>query len=98
MPFLANDELNQDFDPWTQFITTHLETSMELDAMRSSHPIQMNVGYPDEISQMFDVITYSKVINKISIHYSILQFHIAYYILYMLPTKKNNFSTLLYSQ
>lgn len=34
---------------------------MELDSKLSSHPIVVTVNHPDEITEIFDAISYSKV-------------------------------------
>jgi hypothetical protein len=48
-----------------QFITTDLILVMQMDAHTSSHPIVQQVHHPDEISQLFDDISYKKVFYNI---------------------------------
>lgn len=43
-----------------QFVTTDLQSVFGLDALQSSHPISIEVGHPDEISEIFDRISYEK--------------------------------------
>ncbi|XP_076317960.1 uncharacterized protein LOC143229476 isoform X3 [Tachypleus tridentatus] len=43
-----------------QFITIDLQPVMHLDATLSSHPIVQIVSHPDEITEIFDTISYSK--------------------------------------
>lgn len=43
-----------------QFLTDDLQPVMELDVRNSSHPIIQSVNHPDEINEIFDVISYSK--------------------------------------
>lgn len=62
MPYVANEELYPEIDTWYQFITEVVAPAMEADAMRTSHPVFQKVGYPEEISHMFDTITLKKVI------------------------------------
>lgn len=56
----AVDKLFPEWDFWTQFVVDDFERGLELDAMRSSHPIEVEVKDPAEISQIFDAISYSK--------------------------------------
>ncbi|XP_031848716.1 suppressor of ER stress-induced death [Nomia melanderi] len=43
-----------------QFVVHDLQTVFALDALESSHPISIEVGHPDEISEIFDRISYEK--------------------------------------
>nr|XP_045613537.1 aminopeptidase N-like [Procambarus clarkii] len=43
-----------------QFVTDSLYTALKLDSLQSSHPISVPVNHPDEISQIFDAISYKK--------------------------------------
>lgn len=43
-----------------QFLTNNLHYAMALDSLQSSHPINVPVNHPDEISQIFDAISYRK--------------------------------------
>lgn len=44
-----------------QFILEELQYVMDVDGLASSHPVYIPVNHPDEISQIFDIISYSKV-------------------------------------
>ncbi|SCV74094.1 BQ2448_6526 [Microbotryum intermedium] len=57
---LMIDRLEPAWNVHASFISEHLGRALKLDAMRSSHPIEVRV--PDEaaISQAFDAISYSK--------------------------------------
>jgi len=44
-----------------QFVGMDLQSVMRIDALTTSHPISIPVGHPDEISEIFDRISYSKV-------------------------------------
>ena len=48
------------YDIWTQFITNDFVKALQLDALSSSHPIEVAVGHPSEIDEIFDSISYSK--------------------------------------
>ena len=51
-------------DPGTgvldRFVIESLQSVMENDALQTSHPISVTVHHPDEISEIFDGISYSK--------------------------------------
>lgn len=44
----------------SNFITEHLARALSLDALRSSHPIEMPCPNEETIQQIFDALTYSK--------------------------------------
>lgn len=43
-----------------QFVLSEVQSVMSLDALESSHRISIEVEHPDEISEIFDSISYSK--------------------------------------
>ena len=45
----------------SQFLVNELSLVMTYDAAISSHPVVVPVSSPDEISEVFDIISYSKV-------------------------------------
>ncbi|KAJ2701100.1 hypothetical protein FB645_004762 [Coemansia sp. IMI 203386] len=57
---LAVDHLFPEYHMWTQFLVDGLKRALDLDALRSSHPIQVPVRRSADISQIFDAISYSK--------------------------------------
>lgn len=58
--WLAADHLFPEWDVWTQFLVDDSAEGLHLDCLRSSHPIEVPVRNPSEISQIFDSISYSK--------------------------------------
>jgi puromycin-sensitive aminopeptidase len=58
--YLAVDKLYPDWQIWTQFVSLDLGRSFNLDALENSHPIEVEVGHPDEVNEIFDAISYSK--------------------------------------
>lgn len=58
--WLAVDKLFPQWQVWVDFVTGDLQSGLSLDALRSSHPIQVDVRDPADISQIFDSISYSK--------------------------------------
>ncbi|KAJ3359428.1 Aminopeptidase 2 mitochondrial [Allomyces javanicus] len=49
-----------EWDSFVAFVGNDMARALTLDAMRSSHPIEVPVKSPAEISQIFDAISYSK--------------------------------------
>ncbi|XP_014206049.1 puromycin-sensitive aminopeptidase [Copidosoma floridanum] len=60
LEFLCVDLLFPEYDIWTQFVTDMYTTALELDALKNSHAIEVPVGHPDEIDEIFDDISYNK--------------------------------------
>ncbi|MDO8515899.1 MAG: ERAP1-like C-terminal domain-containing protein, partial [bacterium] len=56
----ALSKLFPEWDIPTQFVSGEYASALSLDSLRSSHPIEVVVNHPDEISQIFDAISYSK--------------------------------------
>lgn len=51
-----------------QFLTSTLHSVLILDATLSSHPIVQTVTTPDEITAIFDTISYNKVFVYLYLH------------------------------
>jgi len=60
MENLTTDTLYPEFKIWEQFVPSTLITALELDALKSSHPIEVAVGHPSEVDEIFDAISYQK--------------------------------------
>merc|ERR1719245_2621447 len=61
--FMENECTNAlfpEFDIWTQFVSGTLIAALELDALENSHPIEVEVGHPAEVDEIFDNISYNK--------------------------------------
>ncbi|MFZ2150289.1 MAG: M1 family metallopeptidase [Minisyncoccia bacterium] len=58
--YLAVDKLFPKWDIWTHFATDDLGRALRLDALESTHPIEVEVHHPDEIGEIFDAVSYSK--------------------------------------
>ncbi|XP_075924071.1 puromycin-sensitive aminopeptidase-like [Petromyzon marinus] len=58
--YLCVDHCFPEFDIWTQFVSTDYAPALELDALDNSHPIEVPVGHPSEVDEIFDTISYSK--------------------------------------
>ncbi|XP_015267948.1 PREDICTED: puromycin-sensitive aminopeptidase [Gekko japonicus] len=58
--YLCVDHCFPEYDIWTQFVSADYTRAHELDALDNSHPIEVNVGHPSEVDEIFDAISYSK--------------------------------------
>ena len=71
MGWLAIEHFHPDHEVWTQFVTEAVQSSQNLDSLRSSHPIEVPVKDALEVEQIFDAISYlkgSSVIRMLSGH------------------------------
>ena len=69
---LALDALFPDWGMWTQFICDDQSTAMRLDAMRTSHPIQVPIKHAEEVEEVFDMISYCKGASVVRILHAVL--------------------------
>ena len=60
MEFIAIDHLFPEWNIWNEFVQSVFTLALGLDAMKTSHPIECTVNHPDEISSIFDAISYAK--------------------------------------
>ncbi|XP_012268487.2 aminopeptidase N isoform X2 [Athalia rosae] len=58
--YLGMDSVEPDWRVLEQFVVHEVQNVFGLDALESSHPISVKVGDPDEISEIFDRISYAK--------------------------------------
>ncbi|VEN47672.1 unnamed protein product [Callosobruchus maculatus] len=58
--FLCVNFLFPEYDIWTQFVNDSYIKALELDSLKNSHPIEVPVGNPSEIDEIFDDISYNK--------------------------------------
>lgn len=58
--YLCVDHCLPEFDIWTDFVSSDLCRALELDGLKNSHPIEVPVGPPSEVDEIFDAISYSK--------------------------------------
>ncbi|MEQ2197453.1 hypothetical protein XENOCAPTIV_029748, partial [Xenoophorus captivus] len=57
---IAIADFAAEYEIWTQFVSADYTRALDLDALDSSHPIEVNVGHPSEVDEIFDAISYSK--------------------------------------
>lgn len=61
MEFEAVNHVFPEWHIWDQFVhDVTMSTAMVKDCMKTSHPIEVVVNHPDEVDQIFDVISYAK--------------------------------------
>lgn len=60
MSYLCVDSIFPEYEEWKRLYSRETLWAMGGDALRSSHPIQVDVKSPDEIQQIFDEISYGK--------------------------------------
>ncbi len=58
--YLAVNQVFPKWDIWTQFAAHDLNPALDLDSLKNTHPIEIQVYHPDEIGEIFDEISYSK--------------------------------------
>lgn len=58
--YYAVDHLYPEWNMWSQFINSDLSPALELDSLKNTHPIQVEVNNPDEINEIFDEVSYAK--------------------------------------
>lgn len=60
-----------EFKIWLHFLNDELAQGFKLDALRSSHPIEVEIDNPNELDEIYDSITYAKSnsINRMLCYY-----------------------------
>ena len=58
--YLAVDKLFPEWGMWSQFLLNDHGPALRLDALLHTHPIEVEVGHPSEIGEIFDEVSYSK--------------------------------------
>ena len=60
MQNFAADHLFPQWSLWEQFVYGDQGSALKLDALRSSHPIQVPIKHAEEVEEVFDLISYNK--------------------------------------
>jgi len=60
MEYLSADALCPNWNMWGAFLSSEFNRALELDALVSSHPIEVKVYTPAEVDEIFDAISYCK--------------------------------------
>lgn len=58
--YLAVDHIFPEWRIWDEFLTNDMAIALRLDSLKNSHPIEVEVHHPNEISEIFDAVSYSK--------------------------------------
>ena len=69
MEYLCIDGIYPEWQIFDEFIGSAFYNALTLDAMDSSHPIEVPVGHPSEIDEIFDAISYCKGASVIRMLY-----------------------------
>lgn len=71
MEYLLVGHLCPEFKIWEHFVNDELAQGFSLDALRNSHPIEVEIENPCELEEIYDKITYAKsnAINRMLFHY-----------------------------
>eukprot|EP01065_Artemidia_motanka_P038148 TRINITY_DN47000_c0_g1_i1.p1 TRINITY_DN47000_c0_g1~~TRINITY_DN47000_c0_g1_i1.p1 ORF type:complete len:884 (+),score=298.07 TRINITY_DN47000_c0_g1_i1:58-2709(+) len=73
--WLANwisDKLHPEWGVWEDFVCSDQMRALQLDALRSSHPIQQPVSRAEQVDEIFDIIAYSKGGSVLRMAYAVL--------------------------
>jgi len=60
MEFVYTDKIHPEWDLYEQFIAQRWLAVMQNDAISFSHPVNMKITHNDQLTSIFDAITYSK--------------------------------------
>lgn len=60
MEHVAVHELFPDWNMWTQYGESVFSLALDLDCLATTHPVEVEVGHPDEVNEIFDTISYAK--------------------------------------
>lgn len=58
--WLCVDNMHPEWDVFTDFISGSMQTALDLDSLKNSHPIEVQVYHSNEIDEIFDAISYLK--------------------------------------
>mmetsp|Transcript_1550 Transcript_1550/g.3923 ORF Transcript_1550/g.3923 Transcript_1550/m.3923 type:complete len:885 (-) Transcript_1550:120-2774(-) len=72
MQTFASDKLFPDWHIWESYVGTEQQRALQLDALRSSHPIQVPIAHAEEVEEVFDAISYCKGGSVVRMIYSVL--------------------------
>ncbi|KAI6230360.1 Aminopeptidase [Aphelenchoides fujianensis] len=60
MSYVAVGDLYPQLNVWTSFLSDEMIGAFAMDSLRSSHPIEVPINDPSELSSIYDAITYRK--------------------------------------
>lgn len=60
MSWYSCNKFYPEWKVWQSYVSGTLQSALGLDALRSSHPVEVPVSRADEVNEIFDAISYSK--------------------------------------
>eukprot|EP00931_Biecheleriopsis_adriatica_P019080 TRINITY_DN13114_c0_g1_i2.p1 TRINITY_DN13114_c0_g1~~TRINITY_DN13114_c0_g1_i2.p1 ORF type:complete len:898 (-),score=224.58 TRINITY_DN13114_c0_g1_i2:61-2694(-) len=72
MQTFAADKLFPEWCIWESYVGMEQQRALQLDAMRSSHPIQVPIAHAEEVEEVFDAISYCKGGSVVRMIYAVL--------------------------
>lgn len=71
MSYIVLDELFPKWNIWTRFVLHDHASALHLDSLENTHPIEVEVHHPNQISEIFDAISYDKgaSVLRMLLHY-----------------------------
>ncbi|CAJ1420655.1 unnamed protein product [Effrenium voratum] len=72
METFTSDHLFPEWGVWEAYVGDDQQRALRLDALRSSHPIQVPIKRAEEVEEVFDAISYSKGGSVVRMIYSVL--------------------------
>ncbi len=60
MSYIVLDDLFPEWQIWTRFVMHDHANALHLDSLENTHPIEVEVHHPNQISEIFDAISYDK--------------------------------------
>lgn len=60
MENLCADHMFPEWHLWDLYLSDRYAVALRLDALANSHPIEVTVHHPSEISEIFDIVSYAK--------------------------------------
>jgi puromycin-sensitive aminopeptidase len=60
MENLCIDHIFPQWHIWDLYLADRYAVALRLDSLRNSHPIEVTVHHPDEINEIFDMVSYAK--------------------------------------
>mmetsp|Transcript_106031 Transcript_106031/g.253066 ORF Transcript_106031/g.253066 Transcript_106031/m.253066 type:complete len:876 (+) Transcript_106031:55-2682(+) len=68
----AADHLYPEWKIWESYVGMEQQRALQLDALRSSHPIQVPIAHAEEVEEVFDAISYCKGGSVVRMIFSVL--------------------------
>jgi len=72
MQTFASDALTPEWHIWESYVSKEQQRALQLDGLRSSHPIQVPIANASEVEEVFDAISYCKGGSMVRMLYAVL--------------------------